>query len=177
VTVQAWAAVMYGVKGLSTYTALGSVIDKKGERAPLFDVQQQINRELQALGSTLLHLKSTAVYHAEEAQIPDTYARRPETSSWLAGLPEHVSASEFADSENNTYILFLNRDFTAGREYAIPLKGAFRIYACDKNDNGKQSVLHEATNQFSLFLEAGEGILVRIEQIANKPKLIRYQIL
>jgi hypothetical protein len=176
VTVQAWAAVMYGVKGLSTYTALGAVVDEKGEKAPLFDIQRKVNSELRALGPTLLHLKSTAVYHAEEAKIPDTYAVRPETSPWLAGLPEHVSAGEFTDSKNNTYILFLNRDFTAGREYTIPLKSMFRIYACDKNDNGKQSVLHEATDQLSLFLDAGEGVLVRIEQIVNNPKLIRYQI-
>jgi hypothetical protein len=92
---------MYGVKGLSTYTALGSVVDKRGERASLFDVQQKVNGELRALDPTLLHFKSTAVYHAEETRIPDT-------SPWLAGLPEHISAGEFADSENNTYILFLN---------------------------------------------------------------------
>lgn len=34
--VQAWAAVMYGVKGLSSYTALGSVVGPKGEKEYLF---------------------------------------------------------------------------------------------------------------------------------------------
>jgi hypothetical protein len=177
VTVQAWAAVMYGVKGLSTYTALGSAVDRKGERASLFDIQQKVNSELRALGNTLLHLKSTAVYHAEDTPVPDAYAARPAASPWLAGLPAHVSAGEFADRENNAYILFLNRDFTADREYVIPLKDTFRIYACDKHDGGKQSVLHEAADQLSLCLEAGEGVLLRIEPADSKPKLITYRIL
>jgi hypothetical protein len=173
--VQAWAAVMYGVKGLSTYTALGSAVDKKGDKAFLFETSKKVNEEIKALGNTLLHLKSTAVYHAD-TQIPDSFANRVEESVFLAGLPEHISAGEFEDCQKNVYLLLLNKDFTASHECIIPLKETGRIYACDKNDNGKQTVLQQATDTLSLTLQAGEGTLIRIEKSSVKPKLIRYQI-
>jgi hypothetical protein len=173
--VQAWAAVMYGVKGLSTYMALGSVVNEKGEKGYLFDASKKINEEIKALGNTLLHLKSTAVYHADSL-IPDVYVSRLEESAWLANLPEHVSAGEFIDTEGHVYILFLNKDFTSGREYVISLKDTFRIYTCDKKNAGRQSVLHDASKQLSLYLQAGEGVLIRIEKTNVKPKLITYRI-
>jgi hypothetical protein len=97
----------------------------------------------------------------------------------IARPPVHRSSldSFIVKKRLGLYRTQVNKDFTAGCEYAIPLKGTFRIYVCDKNDGGKQSVLHEATDRLSLFLEAGEGVLVRIEQTAAKPKLIAHRIL
>lgn len=176
VTVQAWAAILYGVKGLSTYTAAGSVVDRYGNKDRLFDVQQQLNREITALGNTLLNLKSTGVYHAEQDSIPDDYASSFSQSDWLGNLPPHLSAGEFTDGEGHTYILFLNRDFTRARNFTVPLKQTARVYLCDKKNEGRQSVLVNKADQLLLELEAGDAMLVRVENSQRKPLLIGYRV-
>ena len=176
IMVQAWAAVMYGVKGLSSYTALGSVVGPKGEKEYLFEVTRKINSQLMNLGNTLLNLKSTAVYHAESI-IQDIYASQIEKSDYITALPEHISVGEFRDSENNVYMLILNKDFNSAHTFSIPLKDTFRIYKCDKDNKGKQSIIHDATDKLPLELEAGEGTLIRIERATDEPKYISYIII
>lgn len=63
IAVQVWSSIMYGVKGLSSFTAYTSVIDEQGGKGRLFESTKQLNKQIKALSSILLSLNSEVIFH------------------------------------------------------------------------------------------------------------------
>jgi hypothetical protein len=166
-SVQVWSAVLYGVKGLSSFTAATSAIDATGGKGYLYDAIKTYNLQIAALGNTLLNLHSEAVWHG--GTVNDPYADPVETSYCLVSLPASISVGAFTDDYGHRYLLVLNRDFTAAHMANLPLKKSYRIYRCDKDNGGEQSVLHESTRQLNVHLTASDAELFRIEEGTHTP--------
>lgn len=172
---QLWIAVMYGVKGVSSFTACPSVINEQGDYGPFFQVTKKLNSQIKALGNTLLSLHSVAIYHGS-SNVNDPYANTLNESAFLSGLPNHISVGEFVDIENNHYFLILNNSLQEYCQDSLLLKANFRIYLCDPDNGGRQKILSEKNDRIALTLNPAEALLVRIEETSKPVRLIKYLI-
>lgn len=172
---QFWIAIMYGVKGVSSFTACPAVIDEQGSYGSFFQVTKKLNSQIKALGNTLLSLHSAAIYHGN-SNINDPYANALNESVFLEELPHRISVGEFVDVENNHYFLILNNSLQENCNEPLLLKTNFRIYLCDPDNGGWQRVLIEKSDRISLSLNPAEAMLVRIEDTAKPARLIKYLI-
>ncbi len=180
VRVSMYAAAMYGAKGLQQYTAVGSVIDKDGQKDLFFDDQKQIHREFAKLGNTLMALHSEYVFHSDDL-LPgcpylDGLSDVLSCSKVLTGkLEPRVSVGELADDYGNTYLLPLNRDITLDRTVTLQLQKPMRIYLVSK-ETGRQQLLCEATENLALELTKGDGALLRVQDAAEQPFTLEYRL-
>lgn len=172
---QLWIAVMYGVKGVSSFTACPSVINEQGGYGPFFQVTKKLNSQIKALGNTLLSLRSVAIYHGS-SNVNDPYANALNESAFLSVLPNHISVGEFVDIENNHYFLILNNSLQEYCQDSLLLKANFRIYLCDPDNGGRQKILSEKNDRIALTLNPAEALLVRIEETSKPVRLIKYLI-
>ena len=175
-----YAGVLYGVKGLQHYTAVGAIINKEGEKELFFEDQKMIHRELAALGDTLMALTCKRVIH-DEGLAPDAPAfyEMHETykdSAYLASpLPKRISVSEYEDAYGNGYALILNRDYETEQTVSLPLQGATRIYEVSKAD-GRQRVIEEKAEAICLTLAPGDAALLRLQDAKDAPFTVEYKL-
>lgn len=176
-----YAAVMYGVKGLQQFIAVGSIILPDGEKGPFFAQQKEIHAEFAKLGNTLMALENRFVFHSPEIcrEIPEyrPYADDIAQSAVLADavLPCRCSVGELADAENNPYLLVLNRDFDKEQTFELPLRGKLRIYPVSRED-GMQSYAGE-TDVLRVSLAPGDAALYRLSaDTEGEPETLEYRI-
>lgn len=172
---QFWISILYGVKGVSSFTAYPLVINEQGGYGPFFNVTQRLNSQVKALGNTLLSLNSIAIYHGN-SNVNDPYANALDESVFLENLPHHISVGEFVDKENNHYFLILNNSLQESCNEPLLLKTNFRIYLCDQENEGRQRVLSGKSDRIVLSLNPAEAMLVRIEDASKPVRLIKYLI-
>lgn len=175
-----YAAALYGAKALQQYTAVGCVIDSKGQKGRFFDEQKQIHGEFKKLGNTLMALESRYVFHSADLLPGCPYmeglADDLALSEALTGaLQERISAGELADAAGNLYLLVLNRDYTKDRTVALRLKKPSRVYEVDRN-TGRQTVIAECTDTLSLALSMGDGRLLRIQDASEEAFTVEYRL-
>ena len=191
-----YAGVLYGAKGLQSYTATGLcflpqpgeswpydcvVVNGAGGKGEFYDDQTEIHKEFKALGPTLLALENTGVYHSSDLQvfgkygeIYKDYQENIADSAVLAGaLPNRCSVGEFTDPMGNRYLMVLNRDFYAPLKAQLPLKGDFRVYEVSRQD-GKQRVIMESGDSLSISLNAGDAVLLRLQNPQEEAFTIEY---
>ena len=106
---QMYAALCYGVKGLSYYTSYGALVTPEGEKSAQYDELTAVNTRVKAMGNFLYDKTSQAVYH--------TYLSQQEREEFFlddpAQAPFTISASDaliigvFTDNQN-THILIVN---------------------------------------------------------------------
>ena len=183
VRVSMYAAALYGAKGLQQFTAVGSVIDDKGQKAPFFNEQKQIHGEFKKLGNTLMALENRCVFHSADL-LPDCpymkgLADDIAQSEVLSGQPEErISVGELADADGNIYLLTLNRDYTKERVVTLRFCKPVRVYEVDKS-TGRQIIIAEcvdSTLSLSLSLSMGDGRLLRIQNAAEEAFTIEYRL-
>lgn len=180
VRVSMYAAALYGAKGLQQYTAVGSVIDDKGQKAPFFDEQKRIHGEFKKLGNTLMALENRCVFHSADLLPGCSYmiglCDDIAQSEVLTGqLEERVSVGEFADANGNLYLLILNRDYTKERTITLHFRKPARVYEVDRS-TGCQLVLAECTDTLSTAFSMGDGKLLRVQDAVEEAFTIEYRL-
>ncbi len=178
---QMYAGAMYGAKALQEFTAVDAVITEEGDRGPIFAETKQIHAEFRALGNTLMALHSVGVYHSAEllagspylTGLTDELTRHdilPRT------LPRRTSVGELADEYEHRYFLFLNRDVDASLSVELPLQQPVRLYMVSR-ETGEQVFLGDNITSLPLQLEAGDGVLYRMEPVTDaEPYTLEYRI-
>ena len=175
-----YAAALYGCKGLQQFTAVGSVIDEKGEKGIFFEEQKKIHSEFKKLGNTLMALENRYVFHSSDVLpgVPffEGLADDIAASEILCGpLPKRVSVGELTDAYGNEYLMILNRDFAEEKTVTLPLKDTFRLYEVSR-ETGKQSVLCDATDVITVHLAKGDAVLYRVQKASEEPFTLEYRI-
>ncbi len=179
VRMQQYNALLYGAKGLQNYNVFNGAIYRDSRKGPLFYFTKDLNHRCHQLGKTLMALRSEAVFHSPEVlkgnEAFDRFRQSLSDSKVLAGeeLPFRCSVGEFADEENNRYLFILNRDYCEGRKFRLPLKQKSRIYKVSTED-GKQSVWDGNATEIYLYLEPGDAVLMRVQDVEEEPFLIDY---
>lgn len=178
-----YAAILYGAKGLQHYSAgtkNNLLIKANGEKDIFFDEQKKIHAEIKALGDTLMALDSRLVYHSADL-LPDceyitTFIDSISDSEiFMDDLPARTSVGEFEDTYGNKYVMILNRDYEKRLKANLKMKDVFRVYEVCRED-GKQRVIHEGTSQLSIDLDAGDAILLRIQNTHEEAFTVEYKL-
>ena len=85
------AAVLYGVKGLQQFTAVGNVIDENGDKGPFFEETKAVHAKFRKLGNTLMALENRYVFHsgeiAEKCPLYAPFSDNIADSAVLADVP------------------------------------------------------------------------------------------
>ncbi|MBQ8402206.1 MAG: hypothetical protein IJX14_09790 [Clostridia bacterium] len=175
-----YAAVLYGAKALQQFTCVGSVIDEKGQKSIFFDETRAIHAELKKLGNTLMALDSRYVFHSEDLLPSSPYMTGLSDditdSQVLSGpLQDRVSVGELEDKYGNTYLVILNRDFTVEKAVELALQKEYRIYEVSR-ETGRQSVICDSTDRFTITLAPGDAVLVRVQDAAEEAFTAEYRL-
>lgn len=180
------AAILYGVKGLEQFTAVGNVIDEDGKKGPFFEETKAVHVKFRKLGNTLMALHNRFVFHSaeigEKCPLYAPFSDDIADSAVLADvpLPGRISVGEFEDAYGNLYLYTLNRDIdplpegTAARSVTIPLKEKFRLYSVSSKD-GRQAEPFE-DDALRLLLPPGNAALVRIQPVSEPAFTLEYRI-
>lgn len=175
-----YAGAMYGAKALQHYCSTGSIVDADGNRLPFFEQQKQINAEFKALGDTLMALECKCVFH-DDSCLADfepmkQYTKPLSDSAFLTDkLPYRTSVGEFDDSYGNRYMMVLNRDYLVDKTVTLKLNKDYRVYEVSRDD-GLQYVKNDRTDTLSLYLEAGDAVLLRLQPADEEAFTVEYRL-
>jgi hypothetical protein len=181
VRAMAHAGILHGVKGLECYTEFGGYVDPAtGGEGILFADQQKLNRELHALGNTLMALECRRVIHSDDL-LPSHPAmeglRTPLAESELVegGLVPRSSISEHTDAYGNRYLMVLNRDYEETAILSLKLKGLSHVYEISR-ESGEESLIEERAKALPVFLAPGDLRLYRIQDANEDPFTVEYYL-
>jgi hypothetical protein len=140
---QAWCAVAYGAKGIAYWTTApytdgktgggwgDGLIGKEGRPAARYAGIQALNRELHALGPTLMQLDAVSVFHVSTGRQKGVDKDVLGRSSVLYNIVSSVDASAGRDdcsigylkhaTTGDDYLLVLNRSLTQARTFRVTL--------------------------------------------------------
>ncbi|MBQ9691985.1 MAG: hypothetical protein IJV70_02375 [Clostridia bacterium] len=179
----AYAALLYGAKGLQHYSAGGAVFTQDGKKGPHFEQLKIMNANMRSLGNTLMALESRAVYHSEELRPGWIYGELydgvkddiNDSAYFSPELPFRTSVSEMSDGYGNDYIMVLNREFYGEREITLKFKSDVDVYEVSKTD-GDMRLSYMSVKSLTLTLDGGDAALYRIAPAGSEASVIEYYI-
>lgn len=183
VRTMAYAALLYGAKGLQHYSAGGAVFTADGQKGEQFEQLKGMHSAMRALGNTLMALESRAVYHSAELRpgwiyggLYDGVCDDISNSRYLSpDLAVRTSVAELSDAYGNDYIMLQNREFYGERAVSFSFKTPVDLYEVSKTD-GKMRLTHEGVTSLELTLGGGDAALYRIAPAGSEKTVIEYFI-
>lgn len=169
---QVMTALAYGAKAIQYFAVEHQemLLDKHGKGTDNLRAAAKINAVLRTWGPTLLSLRSIGVYHYPH-DLPYT---RP-LDNFMLGAPtdlfargDAVCVGHFVDSEDNEYVLIVNRSpFEPAT--SIFSFGTSKIVECDPRDATWSPVeTKDGGFKATLHLEPGAGRLFRFKREIGK---------
>lgn len=172
---QAYGTMAYGGRGIEyfTYFALrlgnyrSAPVDQWGNRTAAWDMMRRINNEIHALAGTLIHLRSTGVYHSPDVPeqghplsesrliqgvtMTQRLVKTPNTPRFLVG--------EFEDEQKRPYVMLVNKDLAQSFRFAIQWKTPGVTVRRISPYTGHEEPFGREMD----WLAPGAGVLLRIE--------------
>ena len=169
-----YASILEGAKGIEYQ----SICDGKMNR-----YIQELNYRLIQYGRTLMALRNTGVYCANDVleKYPFlTKVAKPLSESKVLAeqeLPEDLAIGEFEDKEGNLYLLILNTDHEnkSTKSFSFALKKDFRVYRVNPH-NGKQIISKNSINVQKILIMPGDADLMRYQDTDEEACLIEYAL-
>lgn len=177
----AGGALLYGAKQLAAYIEFDGVLDpESGGRGVFFEEQRALNRELAALGNTLMALECRRVLHdaslAPEREGWDALAASSEESELLTGpLPYRTSVSELRDAYGHSYLMILNRDIREAHHIRLSLRRPFRLFRI-RTEDGLEHLADESTKSLTVSLGPGGFALYRLQPTEEEAYTVEYYL-
>ena len=167
---QAYTALAYGMKGLLYFTywtfpewekegGIG-IVHPDGQPARLYPIVQAVNREVQALGPTLLGLTSTAVYHT--GPIPAGCTRLPGDAILRVVDDPALVIGCFVDAQQRLYVMLVNRDYAKPVDLVVHFRAHVQQVLALSPQDGREQALPLEQHTLKLTLPAGDGRLLRL---------------
>ena len=171
---QVYATLAYGGRGIQYFTyftpPIGNyrvgAIDPFGNRTATWERLRRINLEIAALAPTMLHLRSTGVYHYPD--VPDQ--AKPLAASKLVRAIEMTQRfvkppvagrfllGEFEDSQGRPYLMIVNKDLNNSFQFHLHLVKENANLMRISPYSGKEELFRGEMD----WLAPGAGILLRI---------------
>ncbi|HVT94281.1 MAG TPA: hypothetical protein VHD76_15655 [Bryobacteraceae bacterium] len=172
---QVYSTLAYGGRGIQYFTYFApnvgnyrkAAVDQFGNRTATWDMVRLINNQINALAPTLIHLRSTGVYHypdvPEQAEplsaskliasveMTQRFVRPPAAGRFLIG--------EFEDNGGRPYFLIVNKDLNNSFQFKIHLKQEGHKLIRISPYSGKEEPFGREMD----WLAPGAGILFRVE--------------
>lgn len=174
------AALLYGAKGVSCYNEFdGAFNPENGGHGIYFEEQLKLNREIAALGNTLMALRCKRVIHDESLKTENSkvhFASMEESELLKGKLPKRISVSEFVDAYGNDYLMVLNRDYKNDRRYVLDLKEERRVWRVSDTDGKERLAFDDGKNKIMGTLTPGSIALYRLQKKDEEPCAIEYYL-
>lgn len=165
---QAYTSLAYGAKGLLYFTywpppslTQSAIVDTTGQPTKRYGMVQELNRQIAALGPTLLSLKSTAVYHT--GSIPAGGTRLPAEAILQMPADKSLLVGGFVDAANNEYVMLVNRDYRQGQDFEVQLRPDVVAVSQFARVDGKRVEVAVKDQRFPMSLLPGEGRLFALQ--------------
>ncbi|MCP4787720.1 MAG: hypothetical protein GY903_06555 [Fuerstiella sp.] len=169
---QVYGALAYGVRGFGYFTYwparddYEAVVDYQGNETPLYGQISAVNSEALALGSTLLQLKSTAVFHTGE-EIPQGCKRLPAAAALQLPAHEPLIAGFFEHAQGDTYAMVVNRNYGDSVSVEASLSAGIVSVSMVNKRSGRPEPVKMTDHRVSLELPAGGGVLLRLARSSD----------
>jgi len=174
------SALLYGVKGLACYIECDGVLDpESGRPGAYFEEQRKLNREILALGNTLMALECQRVIHDESmasGREDITYCTMEDSELLKGKLPHRISVSELKDAYGNDYLMVMNRDYRSERRYHLSMKNPMRAWRVSDRDGEQRLAFDDAGNGMTGILQPGSLALYRLQPKDQEPYAVEYYL-
>jgi hypothetical protein len=136
-----------------------------------YPIAQKVNKEVMRLAPLMLKLTSQSVHHTDPNMISAWRVPTEDIVSFY-GLDNYfvteISGGDmvygiFTDDEEQTYIMFVNKDWAKGHDFKIKLNPS-RVMGLQRIDKDtiKPVPVDTPDHTLSLRLEAGDGELFKV---------------
>jgi hypothetical protein len=166
---QVYSSLAYGMKGIFYFTYWPvsddyvAIVDHNGRPGPLYAIVKQLNSEILQLGKTLLHLRSTAVYHTG-GTIPQGCSRLPVDS--LLNVPQELPlmVGFFNGPDDSRYAMVVNRDNQRPVATQVHISEQIRsIWRMPTSRDNSRPVRVDVEGA-AIDLAPGGGVLLRLDR-------------
>jgi len=173
-----YTSLAYGIQGfhfwppwMFSYNREGDKpILKDGKIVPRVNVPTlaEVAREIKPLGSILINLRSTAVYHTKPVHPEAPGAASFPQDHWLQLSGEQMLAGFFKSEDNDDYLMVVNCDAGNERETTLSMKAPVTLVErMDKRTGKWQAVAINSKDGrvvSNLKLSAGNGELFKVKR-------------
>lgn len=162
---EAYTSLAYGARGLAYFTYFapavgnyrGAAIDQFGNETPTWHNLQNVNLQLQKLGSALLQLESEDVYHIGD--VPSGCKGAP-TNSLVSAIPGGAFlVGEFSHKDGSRYVLIVNKDVVKSHPCSPQFRKAPRRL---QHVSPYSGTLTPFEGEY-VWLAPGQGVLLKLE--------------
>ncbi len=163
IQVQMYAALAYGVKGLSYYTSYGLLLDADGYETDLYEPLTALNGKVKNIGGYLFDKEPEALYHSglssemEAAYFLDAAGE----SSLIAGMPENLIIGLFRQGDVRVLVA-VNKDYRSAVSGDLMLREKKKVGIFDSSTGAAVSG-SDPTDRIPLELPAGECAVYILE--------------
>ena len=162
---QAYTTLAYGGRGLAYFTYFApqvgnyraAPVDQFGNLTPTWAHLQNVNLQVGQLASTLLQLRSDAVYHFGE--VPDECHGPGDTSLVKAMNGPGFLAGDFTHADGARYVMIVNKDFVRSQHCAPQFRHPPKQVRMVSPYTG--ALVGFSGEQ--MWLAAGQGVLLRLD--------------
>ena len=167
---QVYTSLAYGMKGLLYYTYWTSsslketerfgIVNGEGRPTKHFPIIKQLNGEIEAIGTLLLDLTSTHVYHT--GNIPSRCTRLPADLAVQVPQEQPLLLGLFEGPDDDEYVMIVNRDHRQTQEVQV----RFKPHVIGVEEIDLQSAQRTPTglpnHSFRIKFEPGAGRLFQL---------------
>lgn len=155
---QMYAALCYGVKGLSYYTSYGALVTESGEKSENYDALTAVNMRVKAMGNFLLNKTSQAIYQTGLGLRQENvyYLDHLADADFTVDTSGTLLIGLFTDAKNQ-YMLIVNLQVNDTRPTTGSITFPQSIKATDFDTGQTQQ-----TSTLSLTIEPAEAVLYTI---------------
>ncbi|WP_391571781.1 S-layer homology domain-containing protein [Cohnella sp.] len=161
--VQMKAALAYGAKTVSYFLTLDMLTDVHGNKMPIYNDIQALNKGVMNLGNKLFDKQSKKIYHfgipTNKRQI--YFLDDAADDELIQSAPDHSIVSVFADDTSTAYVLVVNKDYTQPLSGQLKLKVPGEVKLYDKTNDASQ-LLSGLTDTIDLQIAGGDAELYMI---------------
>lgn len=160
---QMYAALAYGVKGLSYYyeNKNGVLLDTLFNPSEMYPDLKLLNAEVKNLGNFLYTKQSEKIYHTSgniDQFTESFFLDKLDDSELFKSAPKNLVIGVFGDSSAKKYVLVSNLSHTKGVNGNLELKKPMQVVGYNKTDNTTKRV-SKSLSSIDLTLAAGEAAL------------------
>ncbi len=162
---QMYAALAYGVKGLSYFNSAGSLLDEKGGKTAMYEELKTLNTDIRSLGDFLLNKHSEKLYQTGVRQENKAlyFLDSLETSDLLAAAPDNLVIGVFGDDSNAKYVLITNKSHSAEVAGEVKLRKPASVSELDQSQRTSR-IIARNTVSIPVRLAPGMGALFVIKK-------------
>lgn len=167
ISAQMYAALAYGVRGLSYYNSAGALLDGEGNRTVLYEELKRLNRNIRYLGDFLLDKQSEHIYHTGIAPGNNAlyYLDAMTDSNLLEDAPANLVIGVFRGTGSTRYLLVANKNHLSETSGELRFRQPVDMDILDPaaQRHTVKTVIRKTRSAF-IHLPAGAGALYIIKK-------------